>query len=216
VKRIFLTSHAPNVISDISHRLKFVIKNKKLAFIDTAEELATDFLQKYTTEKESFEKAGFQVKKYSITGKNEQTIRHDLQDFEVLYVSGGNTFYLLKKSLESGFNKVVKEFVENGKVYIGSSAGSIVAGPELYPATMFDDPSVLPDREKQKGFGLVDFIVFPHWGRSDFKNFYFDKKLQEAYTHTDKIILLADNQYIFVMDEWIKIVDVNSSGILRV
>src|SRR5947207_2157169 len=51
----------------------------------------------------------------------------DLSVYDVIYVCGGNTFYLLHKLKEIGFDKKIIELVESGKVYVGVSAGSVIA-----------------------------------------------------------------------------------------
>lgn len=48
---------------------------------------------------------GIQVENIDIAGKNEGEVRDLLKDKDVVYVQGGNTFYLLKHVRESGFDK---------------------------------------------------------------------------------------------------------------
>ena len=43
-------------------------------------------------------------------------------DFDVMYMMGGNTFYLLDMIRKNKFDKVIKDFISLGKIYIGSSA----------------------------------------------------------------------------------------------
>jgi peptidase E len=50
----------------------------------------------------------------------------ELSTYDAVYFCGGNTQYLLKRINDTGFNSSIKCFVENGGVYIGVSAGSIV------------------------------------------------------------------------------------------
>ena len=47
--------------------------------------------------------------------------------FDVIYFSGGNTPYLAKRVRETGFDEIVKKMVFSNKVYIGMSAGSMLA-----------------------------------------------------------------------------------------
>jgi peptidase E len=50
----------------------------------------------------------------------------ELSTYDTIYFCGGNTQYLLKRINDTGFNSSIKCFVENGGVYVGVSAGSIV------------------------------------------------------------------------------------------
>jgi len=55
----------------------------------------------------------------------------ELLDYDVVYVNGGNTYYLLYWTKKSGFDIVVKKLLQKGGLYIGVSAGSIIAGPSI-------------------------------------------------------------------------------------
>ena len=50
----------------------------------------------------------------------------ELSKYDSIYFCGGSSQYLLKRINETGFNKSIKKFVDNGGVYIGVSAGSII------------------------------------------------------------------------------------------
>jgi dipeptidase E len=50
-----------------------------------------------------------------------------LMKYDVVYVCGGNTRYLLNRMVEVEFNKVINSYIDNGGCYIGVSAGSIAA-----------------------------------------------------------------------------------------
>ncbi len=50
---------------------------------------------------------------------------------DAVYVTGGSTGYLLKRVKETGFDKILKKMVYAGKVYVGVSAGSLIAAPNI-------------------------------------------------------------------------------------
>lgn len=56
----------------------------------------------------------------------------ELQQYDAIYVCGGKTSYLVKRMNEIDFKKTVEEYLRNGGIYIGISAGS-VATSETYP-----------------------------------------------------------------------------------
>ena len=85
-----------------------------------------------------------------------------LDAVDVLYVAGGNTFVLLEALRHAGADTVIVERVRGGMPYIGSSAGSIVTGPNLEPATLMDDPADAPGLTDRRGLGLIDTVVIPH------------------------------------------------------
>ena len=149
--------------------------------------------------------AGFKVSDYTITGKSKSQLETDLNKFDYIYLSGGNTAYLLEQSQKSGFVSVIKELVQKGKIYIGTSAGSIIAGPKL-PAYFSDEE---PKLENKNGYGFVNFTILPHWGSEDFKERYLGKRLKVVYKEDQvPLLLLTDNQYVHMLNDQMKIIDV--------
>jgi len=55
----------------------------------------------------------------------------ELTAFDGIYFTGGSTQYLLERINATGFNISLNEFVNNGGVYVGVSAGSCVAAGNL-------------------------------------------------------------------------------------
>ena len=153
-------------------------------------------------------RAGFIVNDYTITNKPLSEIEEKLNKHEVIYITGGNTFYLLEKIQQTGCAEAIRKVVENGKIYIGSSAGSVIAGPDIYPVLKFDSVEKAPNLKGYEGLGLVNFILLPHWGSEDFRNLYLSQGLDLAYDSKNKFILLRDGQYVQVEDDKYKIVDV--------
>jgi dipeptidase E len=101
---------------------------------------------------------------------------------------------------KSGFAELIKSFVDQGLIYCGSSAGSIVAGPDISLAQGLDDSSLAPELKDHIGLGLVDVVIFPHWGSEHFHNRY-QKVMQSGYKTGLKIVLLTDDQYLLVKDD---------------
>jgi dipeptidase E len=79
-----------------------------------------------------------------------------------VYVAGGSTFALLEALRISGNDDVLVDHVRRGLPYIGLSAGSIVAGPDVTPASLMDDPADGPALENHEGLGLIDVTPIPH------------------------------------------------------
>ena len=204
MKILFLTSSCFDVAADVAKQMGK--RGLSLLFIKTASEVEEGDLWWLQKDRDSLLKAGFKVADYTVTGKTKTQIEEKLQKTDVIFFSGGNTFYLLQQIQLSGCADSIREHVEKGMPYIGSSAGSQIAGPDIWPAYRLDNVDKAPKIKGFAGLGLVDFIVFPHWGNDEFKDLYLNHRLEHAYTDKYKIILLTDNQYIVVEDDIYKIV----------
>jgi dipeptidase E len=85
----------------------------------------------------------------------------DLSAFDVLYMAGGNTFHIMDKIKKLGLFEKIKEIVNNGKIYFGVSAGSIMAGPNIGIASPWDENDI--NLTDYTGFNFVNFAVSPHY-----------------------------------------------------
>ena len=75
------------------------------------------------------------------------------------FTGGGNTFLLVKTLHEKSLMQIIKEEVENGKPYLGASAGSNIGG--LNMKTTNDMPIVYPP--SFDCMALVPFNLNPHY-----------------------------------------------------
>ena len=76
-----------------------------------------------------------------------------------IYIGGGNTFVLVSQLYKNGCLNALKEAVNNGIPYLGTSAGSNICG--LTMNTTNDMPIVYPPSFKTLGF--VPFNINPHY-----------------------------------------------------
>lgn len=205
MKKIFLASEINVVASHLAEKLNNL--PLKTVFINTAAEPVTGDKQWLDDNKRGLVDAGFDVFDYTITDKSYEQLEKDLTDVEVIHVNGGNSFYLLSQIRKSGFDRLVKKQLEKGVIYFGSSAGSIVASPNIEITKKLESQLYADELKTFEGMGLVDFIILPHWGREGYEDFYLNNRLAVAYQEKNKIILLNDHQYVQVEGDSYRIVD---------
>lgn len=148
--------------SDISFLLKYgydltgISKDKmKIGYITTASKLSrSPFLEKV---KNTIRENGYFFEELDIEEKSKDELRQFFQDKNVIHIEGGNTFYLLKAIRESGFDEILKELINEGKVYIGTSAGSYIMCPTIEVASWNPDGK---DRFNVTDFTALNYVPF--------------------------------------------------------
>ena len=143
-----------------------------------------------------------------IRGKTNSELETDLAKYKTMYVEGGSPFFFMQEALKNDFGGYVKKRLDAGMIYLSESAGSVCAGIDIAansrPGKSLKDYN-LPG---SAGFGLVNFVILPHWGQQEKRADYSAYKIPQSYKEDFPYILLANNQYVEVEDDWYKIVDV--------
>lgn len=207
MQKLFLTSSANTVMQDVVQHFDKPLRGLKVAFIDTASETERGDLPWLDADRDVLIELGFDVFDYTLTGKSFDEVLEALSDISVLFVAGGNTFHLLQQANKCDFKKIVKKLLNAGVIYIGSSAGSLLACSNIEPIKFLDDPNVATDLESYDALALVDFIIFPHWGYERFKERQL-KSIESIYGQDYKVILLTDTQYVLVEGDRYRILEV--------
>ncbi len=165
------------------------IKDKKVLYITTASDGENDSDKSWMdNEFKTILNLGFEEKniyEYKI-GQKEITI----SDYDVIYMMGGNTFYLMDMIRKYNFDESIKNASDNGTIYIGSSAGSIILGNSIEYALPFDENNV--DMKDFTGLKLIDGIIIPHANKKE----EFINKVKDKIE--DKLYLLYDEDGIII------------------
>jgi len=121
----------------------------------------SDFYKRYLEiDRQWYIKQGFQERNVSILNLKTDAIP-SLEDLDVLHMWGGNTWHYLKRIREAGLVPRIREFIDRGGVYVGTSAGSLLMCPDVDERLTSDPNDVgLVD---VSGFGYIDFNIIPHW-----------------------------------------------------
>ncbi len=208
MKKLYLASSIDVTAKGIAQDIGQDPRKLKLVFISTAAEVEKGNKDWLDEDRNGLINTGFDLFEYTITDKSAKDIQKDLNKVDIIHVNGGNVFYLLLQARKSGFDLWVKEAVNKGKIYIGSSAGSMVVSPNIEIAKKIETKTYEKELKTFASFGLVDFITLPHWGNDSFRDLYLRHRLDIAYKPENKIILLNDRQYIRVENDTYKIVEV--------
>ncbi|MFH1315846.1 MAG: Type 1 glutamine amidotransferase-like domain-containing protein [Candidatus Uhrbacteria bacterium] len=142
---------------------------------------------------------GFKVIDVDIKNPSEHQV---LDDCDIIYVEGGNTFYLLDHVRKSGFDSKLSELIGQGKIYVGVSAGSILAGSSIEVSKYGDC-----DRygiTEFTGLNLVPFSITPHYNQ-DLESGTAEQ-INEFAQAGDPLVGITDSQAVLVVDDQISII----------
>lgn len=207
MKKMYLTSAGLGKLPSILSKSP---SEAKVAFIPTAADPYDDkwFID---VDLKKLNMMGFSLTQIDIKGKDQNELQDVLKDFDVIYVAGGNAFYLLEKIYQSGFDKVVKELLNKGVVYAGASAGAVIVCPTIEPMAELDDPSKAPNLKSYQALNLIDFVILPHYGKEKYIEKY--KKIMDTYQNKGyEIITLTDQQAIIVEGSDYRIVETDQTA----
>ena len=203
MKTLLLLSSGRFLNNDLSEYIGKSLKELRIAHVINASKGkgVTD-LSYLDRVREVFKQNNCYFEDLDLDGKNEEDLREILNNFNAVFVNGGSTFYLLKSIRESGFDKVIKELLPKGFIYIGASAGSYVACPSI-------EMSLWKHQDKYDHYGLTDlsgmnlipFLITAHY-IPEFHDLLKDKI---SYAHY-LVRILNDQQAITVNDDQIKLV----------
>ena len=155
VRRLLLisnsTMHGSGYLDHAENEIReFVGSETKVVFVPYAVHDRRAYAAKAG---ERFRGMGFSL----ISVHDVSNMHRAVDEAEVIFGGGGNTFRLLKRLYDHDLLSVIRRRVAAGVPYIGSSAGSIVACPSL--KTTKDMPVVQPP--SFEALGLVPFQISP-------------------------------------------------------
>lgn len=224
--KLLLTSNGitnDTLASELEHLAGKKFNELKIGFIPTAAFANPGQKDWLILDQYRLYERGAKVYIISLADLTEQEIEERLNVVDVIFVGGGNTFYLSYMLQERGLFDLIPKLLAT-KVYAGISAGSMVASATLRVASQaIENQSVnyeqlnklgSENRSSAKALNLVPFTVRPHLNRhlvDEINNGVLEKISSEM-----KITVYAidDNCAVSVNDDEIKVVGEGESRII--
>ena len=207
--KLFLTSSG--LTNESISKALFDLVGKKasdtvVAFIPTASNTEMGDKEWLIRDLTNVYRQGFKsISIVDISAVSENIWRPQLEEADVLFFNGGNTYHLMRWINQSGLVHMLPELLKT-KVYVGSSAGSMVTNPDL--ALRLSQIIYGDDMEESPmdGLNYVDFYFLPHLNSS-----YYPVRMEEtikevAKTLSRKIYALDDQSALKIVNGKVEVI----------
>lgn len=203
MKKLILVSMLYQV-TDLVRTITPELEGKTVTYIPTAG-IAEDVEGMVEEETSTLENLGMTVDVLEVSSASYDSIVNSLTKNDIIFVGGGNTFFLLQELRRSGADQILIREVEKGKLYIGESAGSIITCPDIGYCAEMDSPEKAPDLIDYAGLNLVDFYIVPHIGNAEMGEA--AEKAVEKYSFELELKAITDEQVILVEEGRVEILE---------
>lgn len=177
--------HCDKVIND-------TCANKRVMFVDNAT-LTGSNVKGIENILGNFKSIKAQTTQLSLTKNNLQ----EVFNFDALYITGGDCTPLIELANSSNLKEIFLDYLKQGGVIIGESAGSMIFGKDLkwyYDVKKGTKPKYDVILPTYKGLGIADINFFPHWNRASEE--LRTKTLNYEKEHKIKITRVCDDEFI--------------------
>lgn len=178
-----------------------------LVFIPTASNVETGDKDWLINDLMNLRKLNFKsIEITDISAVEEKIWRPSLEGTDILFFEGGNTYHLMEWLNKSGLAKIMPELLKD-KVYVGVSAGSMVASKDLalnISQVVYGED--LDRNDELSGLDYVDFYFLPHLNSEYFVNLREDFVRNTVKDMKEKIYVMDDQSALKIVDGNIEII----------
>ncbi len=202
MKKLFLSSSFKDVSGLFPSFIGEEISGKKATFIPTAaKHEKVNFYVK--SGKTALEKLGIVVEEVDVSSDDVLEIKRAIETNDFIYISGGNTFFLLQELKKTGTDKIIFEQINAGKPYIGESAGSIVVSPDIEYVKDMDNCMEALELTSYDSLHAIEFYPLPHYTNFPFKKIV--EKIIKQYTSELALVPISNSQVILVNGDEVEV-----------
>lgn len=196
MKKILLTSYLGGIESQfVEYSLVNKITDKEILYIPTAGNVE-EYTGYIDDGIEMLENLGYKLKMLDISNESETKCYREISEARVIWVSGGNTFYLLQEIKNKNLVSVLKKQINDGCLYIGESAGAIILSKNIEYCKAMDSVFLAPSLNDYIGLDEIDFYPLPHYIEEPFVEPV--KQIFKDYNDKLNLIPINNEQAIFV------------------
>jgi len=209
LKKLFLASWFAGSSTLLPDFVSEDLTNKKVVFIPTAggyempdeDRAGLDFFNE--KDKEALEQLGMVVEVLEVSTASFKEVKKSIVNADCLFVCGGSTFFLMQELKRKGADNLIVQHIEQGKLYMGTSAGSLLLQKQIVVADVETHDFAPELKGDCSGLGYLDFCMYVHYGGNFWGND--DESIAKYYSGLN-CQTLADNQAVTVKGDQVEIV----------
>lgn len=177
------------------------LQGKRVAFIPTAS-IHEAYVGYVEAARCALMALGLIIEEVELSLRESADIVATINSCDFIYVSGGNTFFLLNELRRKCADITIMEHIRQGKLYIGESAGAMICAPCVDYVKLMDDYAKLtPNFRDFKGLEVIDFYPVPHYNEWPFVAA--TQSMVQHFSHLP-LCLMANHQAIVVQGKAIE------------
>lgn len=143
---------------------------------------------------------GAELKIVELEDSHYKDVISEIKGADIIWLAGGMSGYLLYWVRRTELDKALPEILDSGTIYVGSSAGSMIAAKTQYSAEWYlGEPE--PGASLVPGLGLVDFEIYPHYEEEMLPDIKKNWKKGELYLLKNGEVITVDGNKVRVLGE---------------
>lgn len=183
-------------------------EDTSLVFIPTASNVEIGDKDWVINDLNNLQKQGFKsINTVDISAVPENIWRPQIEEADVVFFEGGNTYYLMEWVNKSGLASLLPELLKT-KVYVGVSAGSMITNPKIGESIskIIYDLDSKNEFSNMEALNFVDFYSIPHLNSPHFLKTREENIKKIADVLGKKIYALDDNSALKIIDRKVEII----------
>ena len=170
---------------------------KKILFVPYARPSGISHLE-YTEKAKNV----FKILNLEIIDYTNEDLKESLEKCDGIFIGGGNTFLLLDKLYQYSLIDILKNKIDSGIPYLGTSAGTNICGITI--GTTNDMPIV--HVKSLEALGIIDFNINPHYldpiDRFEHMGESRETRINEFHKFNDQVVIgLREGSYLQVQGD---------------
>ena len=138
--------------------------------------------------------------KFEMVKSSLELSKLDLNNYSALFIGGGNTYRLLSELNKNDNINKIKNYLLNGGIVYGGSAGAIIFGKDIDGCKLMDEENDV----NTEGFNFINnYSLLCHFNNNNLK---INKKYLTTYSKKNKILFLPEEDVLVISDNSIKII----------